>query len=91
MLSEEEFAKVAKESLIQYLIICDELIYLGKSDNVTFRVHTNDENQKYLIRIHISTSSNKIKDNIEPELIWLEALDGDTDLFVTCSYKKSRR
>ncbi|KNB73058.1 phosphotransferase enzyme family protein [Brevibacillus reuszeri] len=82
MLSEEEYAKVAKESLIQYPIICDELVYLGKSDNVTFLVHTNDENQKYLIKIHISTSSNKTKDNIESELIWLEALDGDTDLFV---------
>lgn len=82
MLTEEDYAKVAKEALIQYPIICEKLVYIGKSDNVTFRVHTNDDNQKFLIKIHISTSSNKSKENIESELIWLEALDGDTDLVV---------
>ncbi|MEK8132071.1 phosphotransferase [Paenibacillus filicis] len=82
MLSEEEYTKVAKEALIQYPIICEKLVYLGKSDNVTFRIHTNDDNRKFLLKIHISTSSIKSKGNIESELIWLEALDGDTDLVV---------
>ncbi|GIP26314.1 aminoglycoside phosphotransferase [Paenibacillus sp. J23TS9] len=82
MLSEEVYTKVAKQALIQYPIIYEKLVYLGKSDNVTFQIHTNDDNRKFLIKIHISTSSNKSKENIESELIWLEALDRDTDLVV---------
>lgn len=82
MLSEEDYTKVAKEALIQYPIICEKLVYLGVSNNVTFRVHTKDDNRKFLVKIHISTRSNNSKENIESELIWLEALDGDTDLIV---------
>lgn len=82
MLSEEDYTKVAKEALIQYPIVYKKLVYLGKSDDVTFRVHTNDDNLNFLIKIHISTSSNKSKENIESELVWLEALDRDTELVV---------
>lgn len=82
MLSEEDYAKVAKEALRQYPIVWEKHVYLGKSDNVTFQVQTNDDNQKFLIKIHISTSSNKSKGNIASELMWLEALDRDTELVV---------
>ncbi|MFX3650129.1 MAG: phosphotransferase enzyme family protein [Paenibacillus sp.] len=82
MLSEEDYAKVAKEALHQYPIIWEKLVYLGKSDNVTFQVQTNDHNQKYLIKIHISTISIHSKGNVASELIWLEALVKDTNLVV---------
>ena len=82
MLSEKEYEKIAKEALNNYSIIFDELVYLGKSDNVTFRVDTRDDNLKYLIKIHISTSSIKTKDVIESELIWLEALARDSNLVI---------
>lgn len=82
MFSEEDYTKVAKEALIQYPIICSEIAYLGESDNVTFRVHTKDDNPKFLIKIHISKSSNYSKENIESELMWLEALNEDTGLVV---------
>ncbi|HBU80459.1 MAG TPA: aminoglycoside phosphotransferase [Paenibacillus sp.] len=82
MLSEKDYAKVAKEALRQYLIIWEKLVYLGKSDNVTFRVQTNDDNQKFLIKIHIATISIQSKGNIASELIWLEALVKDTNLVV---------
>ncbi|KLU54899.1 hypothetical protein EL84_22550 [Paenibacillus sp. VT-400] len=42
MLSEEDYAKVAKEALHQYPIYWEKLVYLGKSDNVKFQVQTND-------------------------------------------------
>ncbi|MEK4365722.1 phosphotransferase [Paenibacillus sp. FSL M8-0212] len=82
MLSEEDYAKVAKEAIHQYPIIWEKLVYLGKSDNVTFQVQTNDANQKFLIKIHISTISIQSKGNITSELIWLEALVKDTNLVV---------
>ncbi|MBY0116953.1 phosphotransferase [Paenibacillus sp. FSL L8-0435] len=82
MLSEEDYAKVAKEALHQYPIYWEKLLYLGKSDNVTFQVQTNDDHQKFLIKIHISTISIQSKGNIASELIWLEALVKDTNLVV---------
>ncbi|UKS26616.1 hypothetical protein LOZ80_34740 [Paenibacillus sp. HWE-109] len=82
MLSEKDYEKIAKEALRNYSIICKDLLYLGKSDNVTFRVNTSDGNLKYLIKIHISTGSSKTKDVIESELIWLEALARDTNLII---------
>ncbi|MDT9717871.1 phosphotransferase [Paenibacillus sp. ClWae2A] len=82
MLSEEDYAKVAKEALRQYPIIWEKLVYLGKSDNVTFQVQTNNDNQKFLVKIHISTISIQSKGNITSELIWLEALVRDTNLVV---------
>lgn len=82
MLSEEDYAKVAKEALHQYPIIWEKLVYLGMSDNVTFQVQTNDDNQKYLIKFHISTISIHSKGNVASELIWLEALVKDTNLVV---------
>ncbi|MFS0868851.1 phosphotransferase enzyme family protein [Paenibacillus xylanilyticus] len=82
MLSEEGYAKVAREALRQYPIIWERLVYLGKSDNVTFRVQTNDDNQTFLIKIHIATSFIKSKGDIASELIWLEALVRDTNLVV---------
>ncbi|MEK4111758.1 Ser/Thr protein kinase RdoA (MazF antagonist) [Paenibacillus sp. DS2363] len=57
-------------------------MYLGKSDNVTFQVQTNNNLQKFLIKIHISTISIQSKGNITSELIWLEALVKDTNLVV---------
>ncbi|MEK4664484.1 phosphotransferase [Priestia sp. FSL H7-0729] len=82
MFSEESYTVVAKEALRQYPIIWEELVYLGKSDNVTFRVQTHDVNQTFLIKIHTATSSIKSKGNIASELIWLEALVRDTNLVV---------
>ncbi|WKL02168.1 phosphotransferase [Paenibacillus amylolyticus] len=82
MLSEEDYGKVAKEALHQYPIYWEKLVYLGKSDNVTFQVQTNDDHQKFLIKIHISTISIQSKGNITSELIWLEALVKDTNLVV---------
>ncbi|WP_236703405.1 phosphotransferase enzyme family protein, partial [Paenibacillus xylanivorans] len=90
MFSEEGYTKVAKKALRQYPIIWGKLVYLGKSDNVTFRVQTNDVNQTFLIKIHIATSSIKSKGNIASELIWLEALVRDTNLVVPAPVRNLR-
>ncbi|WP_338586989.1 phosphotransferase [Paenibacillus sp. Y5S-9] len=90
MLSEEDYAKVAKEALHQYPIYWEKLVYLGKSDNVTFQVQTNDAHQKFLIKIHISTISIQSKGNITSELIWLEALVKDTNLVVPVPVRNLR-
>ncbi|WP_340386388.1 hypothetical protein [Paenibacillus sp. FSL E2-0151] len=45
-------------------------------------VQANNVNQKFLIKIHISTISIQSKGNIASELIWLEALVKDTNLVV---------
>lgn len=49
---------------------------------LTFQVQANNVNQKFLIKIHISTISIQSKGNIASELIWLEALVKDTNLVV---------
>ncbi|MGV2882441.1 MULTISPECIES: hypothetical protein [Paenibacillus] len=78
---------MAKEALYQYPNIWEKLVYLGKSDNVTFQVQTSDDNQKFLIKIHISTISIQSKGYIASELIWLEALVKDTNLGSTVSVR----
>lgn len=52
--------------------------YLGKSDNVTFYIETVDT-KKYLLKRHMETNSKRV---IESELLWLEALEANTNLKV---------
>ncbi|MBP1996687.1 phosphotransferase enzyme family protein [Paenibacillus eucommiae] len=78
MLSEKEYENIAKKALEKYPIFAEKLVYLGLSDNVTFRVETKDEDLKYLIKLHYSTNGSRSKDFIESELIWLEALASDS-------------
>ncbi len=82
MISEIDYETIAKESLKSYSIKYEELVYLGKSDNVAFQVNTIDEGLKYLIKIHTSTNSIKTKNVIESELIWLEALAKESNLVI---------
>ncbi|RKN70544.1 aminoglycoside phosphotransferase [Paenibacillus ginsengarvi] len=74
MHSENDYKQIAAEALKKYSIKCDELVYLGKGDNATFRVSTSFSDLKYLIKIHCSTMEIITKEFIESELLWLEAL-----------------
>lgn len=83
LLSEQQgYQRIALEALKKYPIHSFELVYLGKSDNVTFRVNADYQGLKYLLKIHCSELGFKTKTVIESELIWLEALARDTDLIV---------
>jgi Ser/Thr protein kinase RdoA (MazF antagonist) len=75
--------------LAQYNVSAAQLVFLGHSENVTFRVDTRDpENcESFLLRIHhpIAQFCDRIWQQhavIESELAWLTALHRDTDLVV---------
>ncbi|MEH2465572.1 hypothetical protein [Nostoc sp.] len=76
--------------LAQYNVGAVQLVFLGHSENVTFRVDTRDgENSAAfkVLRIHylIAQLSDRIWQQqavIESELMWLTALHQDTDLVV---------
>ncbi|WP_310831401.1 phosphotransferase enzyme family protein [Paenibacillus pedocola] len=82
MFTESDYVIIAQEALKKYDLGITELVYLGKSDSVTFRVNSSHENSGYLLKLHYSDSANRTKDVIESELHWLEALSNDTDLIV---------
>ncbi|NDJ21275.1 phosphotransferase [Nostoc sp. B(2019)] len=75
--------------LAQYNVSAARLVFLGHSENVTFRIDTRDtENcESFLFRIHhpIAQFRDRIWQQhavIESELAWLSALHQDTDLVV---------
>lgn len=82
MFTEIDYAIIAQEALKKYDLEISEMVYLGRSGSVTFRVNTNPEGLNYLMKLHYSESVNKTKDVIESELRWLEALSNDTALIV---------
>ncbi|CAH1222801.1 hypothetical protein PAECIP111892_05209 [Paenibacillus auburnensis] len=82
MFTESDYEIIAQEALKKYDLGITQLDYLGKSDSVTFRLHTIDENLSYLLKLHYSDSANRERDVIESEMQWLEALSNDTDLIV---------
>ncbi|MFB6364520.1 phosphotransferase enzyme family protein [Paenibacillus elgii] len=73
---------IAREALKQFPVHGERLVYLGKSDNVTFQVKTKQENLNYLMKLHYATKGNHSKKTVESELLWLEALAADTTLTV---------
>ncbi|MEH2433173.1 MAG: phosphotransferase [Nostoc sp.] len=89
---------LALNALAQYNVNAAQLVFLGHSENVTFRVDTRnnqnfatsgeyDEQALFLFRIHypIAELGDRIWQQdavIESELMWLNALYQDTDLVV---------
>ncbi|KPV55425.1 aminoglycoside phosphotransferase [Paenibacillus sp. A3] len=73
---------IAKEALKQFPVHGERLVYLGKSDNVTFQVKTKQESLNYLMKLHYATKGIHSKKTVESELLWLEALAADTTLTV---------
>jgi len=69
-----------EEELIKHYDIksVNKVTYLGKSDNVTFCIET-DDGKKHLLKRHAEANSISV---IESELIWLEALEANTNLKV---------
>ncbi|WP_077595985.1 phosphotransferase [Oceanobacillus kimchii] len=65
-----------------YNIDVKNVVFLGRSDNVTFRVDT--LRNKYLLKLHLGSNS---KSMIESELMWLEAINKDTNLKVQSPIK----
>ncbi|MDZ8257119.1 phosphotransferase enzyme family protein [Nostoc sp. ChiQUE01b] len=98
MESKIDWKGLALTALAQYNVNADQLVFLGHSQNVTFRVDTRnnqnfatsreyDEQALFLLRIHypIAQFCDHIWQQqavIESELIWLTALHRDTDLVV---------
>lgn len=71
--------KVEEEIIKHYDIKgANKITYLGKSDNVTFCIETVDK-RKYLLKLHVGANSKRI---VESELLWLEALEANTNLKV---------
>ncbi|MBO0992755.1 phosphotransferase enzyme family protein [Bacillus sp. SD088] len=56
--------------------VIKEVEYLGESDNLTFCIHTVDNN-KYVLKCHMGAKSSRF---IESELRWLEELKTNTNL-----------
>lgn len=73
---------IAREALKQFPVHGERLVYLGKSDNVTFQVKTKQESVNYLMKLHYAARGSHSKKTVESELLWLEALAADTTLTV---------
>ncbi len=73
---------IAQEALKQFPVHGERLVYLGKSDNVTFQVQTKRENLNYLLKLHYAAKGSHSQKAVESELLWLEALAADTSLTV---------
>lgn len=65
-----------------YNIDVKNVVFLGESDNVTYRIDT--LSNQYLLKLHLGNNSEAI---IDSELIWLEAINQDTDLKVQTPIK----
>lgn len=78
--------------MAHYAVHAAQLVWLGQSENVTFRVETPREDETFLLRLHTPLSSAhdtiwqadiwQTRDVIQSELLWLEALGRDTALVV---------
>lgn len=73
---------IAREALKQFPVHGERLVYLGKSDNVTFQVKTKQESVNYLMKLHYAAMGGHSQKTVESELLWLEALAVDTGLTV---------
>ncbi|MFN6536472.1 MAG: phosphotransferase enzyme family protein [Nostoc sp. EkiNYC01] len=96
--SKIDWKRLALTALNHYNVSAAQLVFLGHSENVTFRVETPssencatsgefDEQRLFLLRIHhpIARCRDRIWQQhavIESELMWLTALHEDTDLVV---------
>ncbi len=89
MASEEQlswFYKIARTVLSQYDINDSKLTYCGRSEHVTFHVHSTQRGE-FLLRLHVpySDARNPIwikQEYIQSELMWLNALVRETGLVV---------
>ncbi|WP_373528728.1 phosphotransferase enzyme family protein [Nostoc sp.] len=98
MESEIDWKGLALTALAQYNVSATQLVFLGHSENLTFRIHTEDgengatsrdcdQQGLFILRIHypITRLSDRIWQEravIESELMWLTALNENTDLVV---------
>lgn len=73
---------IAREALKQFPVHGERLVYLGKSDNVTFQVKTKQESVNYLMKLHYAARGSHSQKTVESELLWLEALAADTTFTV---------
>lgn len=80
MNNEVPTVKKVEEQIIKHydLNSINRVTYLGKSDNITFCIETVDT-RKFLLKHHMQNNSKNV---IESELLWLEALEANTNLKV---------
>jgi Ser/Thr protein kinase RdoA (MazF antagonist) len=69
--------RLATQALIAYDIAESRLTPLTHADNTTFRIDTVDR-ERYVLRIHRSTR--KTPEEVRSELLWLTALQRETEL-----------
>jgi Ser/Thr protein kinase RdoA (MazF antagonist) len=80
------FFDLAKQATVAYDIDDCDLTFIRHSDSVTYKVETPDT-ETYLLRLHVPIVSAMGTHGADPravqsELVWLEALNQDTDLFL---------
>lgn len=81
--------KIAQDALSHYDLPDAQVIFIGQSQNTTFRVETPTGN-KFLLRIHAGIGANKDDSQdvwqelpvVQSELLWLQALHRDTPISV---------
>ena len=81
--------KIAQDALSHYDLPDAQVIFIGQSQNTTFRVETPTGN-KFLLRTHAGIGANKDDSQdvwqelpvVQSELLWLQALHRDTPISV---------
>ncbi len=81
--------KIAQDALSHYDLPNAQVVFIGQSQNTTFRVETLTGN-KFLLRIHAGIGANKDGSQdvwqelpvVQSELLWLQALHRDTPVRV---------
>jgi Ser/Thr protein kinase RdoA (MazF antagonist) len=84
MLDRAAFTGLARSALVAYGIADCNLTFIRHSDSVTYKVETPDAGT-YLLRLHVPIVSEMGAHGADPkaiqsELLWLEALNQNTDL-----------
>lgn len=80
----DNYLSMAKEALNNYSIACKTIHYIGQSANTIYKI-TDQENNHYSLRLHISKSETlesywTDQELLRSEMVWLHSLDLDTDL-----------
>jgi len=83
----DRFTSLANAAIANYAVEVTSISFLSKSDGVLFCIETIDPKSKYVLRIHNDVGEYRSSiyhqnDIIESYLLWLYALDRDTDITV---------
>ncbi|WP_088102962.1 phosphotransferase [Halalkalibacter urbisdiaboli] len=68
-----------------YKVDVKNVVFLGRSDNEAYRIET--LSNKYLLKVHLGRND---KSMIESEMMWLKAIQDDTNLEIQCPIKNSQ-